>query len=208
MGNLNFWEFSIRKFEAADRVNPPKTGVIVFTGSSSINFWHTLAEDMKPLEVINRGFGGSQIAQVNHYAGRIVIRYRPRAVVLYAGENDLSWPWSKSPEIVLNDFQQFVQIIHSQLPETWIYYVSMKPSPSRHRNWPTVERTNKLIEEYCRTQDRVQYIDVSRAMLDEQGRPRTELFRWDGLHMNSWGYFLWTSIVKPVLMNRFGPLPQ
>jgi hypothetical protein len=69
-------------------------------------FWRTLADDMKPLDVINRGFGGSQIAQVNHYVARIVINYRPRAVVLYAGENDLSWPWSKSPETVFGDSRQ------------------------------------------------------------------------------------------------------
>jgi hypothetical protein len=86
MGNVEFWESSIRNFEKADQAHPPKLGSIVFTGSSSILFWHTLADDMKPLDVINRGFGGSQIAQVNHYVARIVINYRPRAVVLYAGE--------------------------------------------------------------------------------------------------------------------------
>jgi lysophospholipase L1-like esterase len=84
---------------------------------------------MKPLDAINRGFGGSQIAQVNQYASRIVIPYRPRAVVLYAGDNDLSWPWSKSPETVCADFARFVQLIHASLPETWIYYVSMRPAP-------------------------------------------------------------------------------
>lgn len=204
MGNAEFWESSIRKYEQADQVHPPKRGSIVFTGSSSINFWHTLAEDMKPLDVINRGFGGSQIAHVNQYAGRIVIPYRPRAVVVYAGDNDLSWPWSKSPEAVLGDFRRFVEIIHSQLPETWIYYVSMKPAPLRWSNWETLQRTNRMIEEFSRTQDRMEFIDVSAAMLDAHGQPRRELFRWDHLHMNARGYALWTSIIKPVLLSRFG----
>lgn len=131
MGKAESWESSVRQFEEADRLHPPGPGVIVFTGSSSIRLWDTLADDMKPLNVVNRGFGGSQIADVNHFANRIVIPYRPRAVVLYAGENDLSAPWSKSPETVFADFRKFVQIVHSQLPETWIYYVSMKPSPLR-----------------------------------------------------------------------------
>jgi hypothetical protein len=100
MGKPSFWGFQISAYEKADRVNPPKAGVLVFTGSSSIRFWDTLANDMRPLEVINRGFGGSQIAHVNQYASRIIIPYRPRAVVLYAGDNDLSWPWSKTPEQV------------------------------------------------------------------------------------------------------------
>jgi lysophospholipase L1-like esterase len=204
MGNPEFWGSQISAFEKADQANPPKPGIIVFTGSSSIRFWKTLADDMKPLEVINRGFGGSTIAQVNHYASRIVLPYRPRAVVLYAGDNDLSWPSSKSPEQVFEDFQQFVEIIHSQLPETWIYYVSIKPTILRRRNWAKMQKTNQLIVDYIRTQPRTQFIDVSAAMLDGHGQPRAELFRWDGLHMSAKGYAIWTSIIKPVLLSCFG----
>ena len=204
LGQTESWESSIREFEKADQIRPPNPGVVVFTGSSSIHFWDTLADDMKPLDVVNRGFGGSQIAQVNYYAGRIVIPYHPRAVVLYAGENDLSPPWSKSPETVFADFQQFVQIIHAQLPETWIYFVSMKPSPSRFSNWAKFQKTNQLIEDYIRTQDRVQFVDIRHVMLDAQGKPRGELFRPDGLHMNAQGYALWTSLIKPILLSRFG----
>lgn len=205
MGRAKLWESSIRKFEQSDRSNPPKQGVIVFTGSSSIKFWKTLPEDMKPLDVINRGFGGSQIAHVNYFANRIIVPYRPRAVVLYAGENDLSWPWSKSPETVLGDFEEFVEIIHAQLPETWIYYISMKPTRLRQSSWPKLQRTNRMIEEFAKTQERVQYVDVSSAMLDAQGNPRRDLLRWDGLHMNAKGYAIWTSIIKPLLSKRFGP---
>jgi lysophospholipase L1-like esterase len=208
MSNAGSWESSIRAFEEADRVHPPKLGGIVFCGSSSINLWRTLSDDMKPLYVLNRGFGGSQIADVNQYAGRIVIPYRPRAVVLYAGENDLTGRWSKSPETVSGDFKRFVEIIHSRLPDTWIYYVSMKPSPSRWGNWDKLKKANQMIEAFCRTQDRVQFIDVSAAMLNANGQPRRELFGSDYLHMNAQGYSLWTAIIKPVLLSRFGSPPM
>lgn len=204
MGRAWFWESAIRKFEQSDRAKPPKPGVIVFTGSSSIRFWDTLTDDMKPLDVINRGFGGSQIAEVSYFAHRIIVPYRPKAVVLYCGENDLSWPWLKSPETVLADFEHFVQIIHAELPDTWIYYVSMKPSTLRRSNWPRVQKANVLIEMFARTQPRVQFIDVSSAMLDTTGKPRRDLLKWDGLHPSVKCYQLWTSIIKPVLMQRFG----
>jgi lysophospholipase L1-like esterase len=96
-----------------------------------------------------------------------------------------------------------VEIIHTKLPETWIYYISIKPSIRRWSNWGKCQETNGLIADYIRTQPRVQFIDVDRAMLDAQGKPRKELFRWDGLHMNAEGYAVWTSIIKPVLLNRF-----
>lgn len=203
IGNADSWESSIRKFEAEDLAHPPKLGAILFVGSSSINFWHTLARDMEPLNVINRGFGGSQIAHVNHYAGRIVLPYRPRAIVLYAGDNDLSWPWSKSPQTVLNDFTRFVAIVHTGLPETWIYYISIKPCPARWSNWATVQQANRMIAEFASGQERVQFIDVTPPMLDAHGKVRGDLFRWDGLHLNSRGYALWTSIIKPILLERF-----
>ena len=121
------WEPSIRKFEEDDKVNRPKLGGIVITGASSIRRWETLVADMKPLDVINRGFGGSQYSDLNEYAERIVIVYRPRAVVVYEGDNDLAGGSPKTPEMVANDAQQFVKIVYTELPETWIYIMSIKP---------------------------------------------------------------------------------
>src|SRR5438552_276299 len=101
MQRPEFWEFQIRAFEEADRLRAPEPGSIVFIGSSTIRLWRTLERDMAPLRVVNRGFGGCHLAHVNRYAERIVVPYRPRAVVVYAGENDLGWPSRKTPETVL-----------------------------------------------------------------------------------------------------------
>jgi lysophospholipase L1-like esterase len=198
------WESSIRKFEEQDKVNPPKLGGIVFTGSSSIARWETLVNEMKPLDVINRGFGGSQYSDLNQYAKRIVIAYHPRAVVVYEGDNDLAAGSSKTPESVANDARAFVQIIHSALPKTWIYIISIKPSQSRLNEWPRMKAANRMIRYFARTQERVQYIDVASAMFDTQGNLRTDLLVEDGLHPTRKCYKLWTSIIKPVLLQRFG----
>lgn len=207
MGRPWFWSHSIRRFEALDRVASPKPGVIVFTGSSSINFWKTLVDDMKPLDVINRGFGGSQLAQVNYHAKKIVLPYRPCAIVLYAGENDLSWPWSKTPQTVFADFKAFLALVQGVLPQTYIYFISIKPSPRRRRQLPRQREANRLIENFCRTQARVQFIDVTSAMLDKDGEPRVELFVGDRVHPNARCYELWTSIIKPILLRQFEVAP-
>ena len=199
------WESSIRKFEEGDKVNPPKPGGIVFTGASSIRRWETLAAEMKPLDVMNRGFGGSQYSDLNQYAKRIVVAYRPRAVVVYEGDNDLAAGSPKTPEIVANDARQFVKIVHSDLPETWIYVMSIKPSYLRWDEWPKMKAANKLIQDYVKTQERVQYIDVATPMFDAQDKPPRDLFVEDGLHPTAKCYALWTSIIKPVLLQRFGP---
>jgi lysophospholipase L1-like esterase len=203
MGKAWFWRRAIRRFEKSDLAQPPKPGVVVFTGSSSINFWETLAHDMEPLNTVNRGFGGSQMAHVTYYAKKIVLPYSPTAIVVYAGENDLSWPWSKTPETILHDFQEFVDLVHRHLPTTWIYFLSVKPTPLRWKQREKQRRTNQIIQEFCRTKPNAQFIDVSSAMLDSQGKPRRDLFNWDGLHPSARCYKLWTSIILPILMERF-----
>lgn len=199
------WEPSIRKFEEQDKVNPPKLGTIVFAGSSSIARWDTLVEEMKPLDVINRGFGGSQYSDLSRYVKRIVIAYHPRAVVIYEGDNDLAPESSKTPESVAQDARTLVQTIRAGLPETWIYVISVKPSKSRLGAWPRMKEANRMIRDFTRTQEHVQYIDVASAMFDSKGNLRADLFVEDGLHPNLKCYALWTSIIKPLLLQRFGP---
>jgi lysophospholipase L1-like esterase len=198
------WEPDIRKFEEQDKIDPPKPGVIVFAGSSSFARWDTLVGDMKGLNVINRGFGGSQYTDLNQYASRIVIAYHPAVVVVYEGDNDLADGSSKSPQSVASDAKEFARMVHSASPQTWIYFLSIKPSKARWSQWPQMKSANAMIADFAKTQQRVQYIDVASAMLDAQGHPRDELFAEDRLHPNAKCYELWTSIIKPVLLQREG----
>jgi lysophospholipase L1-like esterase len=200
------WEGAIRKFEEEDRRSPPPRGVIVFTGSSSIRFWKSLKEDMAPLPVMNRGFGGSQIHQVTHYADRIVLPYQPRAVVFYAGENDMAGLYlsrKKSPSDIRDAYQGFCEKIHAALPEVPIYYISTKPPKRRLRLWPAMQEANRLVREHCASDERLRYVDVVPAMLDAGGKPRRDVFKWDGIHLNEKGYAIWTSVVRPVLAQAF-----
>jgi lysophospholipase L1-like esterase len=199
------WESSIRVFERQDKVHPVAPGVIVFTGSSSIAYWSSLVDEMKPLTVINRGFGGSEYTDVNHYADRIVIAYRPAAVVVYAGDNDLASPGRKTAQSVAQDVQQFVQIVHAKLPQTWVFVLSIKPSILRWKAWPEIKEADRLIEGFLRTQDHAAYIDVASPMLDSLGRLSSDLFVSDGLHPSAKCYALWTLLIKPVLVQHFPP---
>jgi lysophospholipase L1-like esterase len=199
------WEPAIRDFEDQDKIHPPKPGSIVFAGSSSFRFWDTLVADMKPLEVINRGFGGSEFTDLDLYANRIVIAYHARAVVVYEGDNDLAEGSSKTPEVVAGDFRKFVQIVHGALPDTWIYILSIKPSNLRKKQWPQMNAANKLMQDYAATQQRVQYIDIATPMFDANGNLPRDLFKLDGLHPTPKLYAMWTAIIKPILLQRFGP---
>jgi lysophospholipase L1-like esterase len=199
-GDPKAWESTVRKFEAHDRLQPPPTDVIVFTGSSSITFWSTLAQDMAPLPAINRGFGGSRLNDVVHYAPRLVVAYQPRAVVLFAGTNDISGPKPKTAQAVFDGYRAFVDVVHAALPATPIYYISITPTPSRWKLWPTVQEANRLIAAHTTTDPRLHYIDMTDAIMGADGKPDRSLFRFDRLHPNPKGYAVWTAKIKPILL--------
>lgn len=203
MRSAEFWESSIAAFEEQDRESPPPRGAVLFTGSSSIVKWSSLAEDMAPLPVLNRGFGGSQISHVNHYADRIVVPYAPAIVVLYAGDNDLAAGSPKTPESVAGDFERFVAIVHGAQPDTPVYFLAIKPSILRWDRWPLMERANARIAAFAAATPEVVYVDVATPMLGDDGEPRPELFVLDGLHLSEEGYALWTEIVRPVLLQAW-----
>jgi len=193
----NRFEKTITQFEQSDKKQPPPENAILFVGSSSIRMWKTLQQDMHPLTVINRGFGGSQFTDAIHFAGRIVTPYKPSMIVVYEGDNDIAA--KKSPETVFKDYRRFVGIVRDSLPEVPIFFITIKPSPSRWSMWDDMKKANELIEQYTKLHDGLEYIDVSTPMIDEKGIVRPDIFLEDNLHMNPAGYKLWTSIIKPLL---------
>ncbi|MFW2390568.1 MAG: SGNH/GDSL hydrolase family protein [Polyangiales bacterium] len=197
------WEGEIEEYEAEDAARRPDPGALVFVGSSSIRFWETLSEDMAPMRALNRGFGGSVIAHSTHYADRIIVPYEPSVIVMYAGDNDLAFG-GVSPECALRDFEAFVEKVWKAVPGTAIYFISIKPSPARWEIWDDIKRANALIEARTKTRALLEFIDISEAMLGENGEPDASLYVADGLHLSDRGYEFWTSIVRPRLLNGFG----
>lgn len=191
------WEQDIQKFEAADKANPPKPGAIVFIGSSSIEHWKDVASDFPDKRVLNRGFGGSRIADSTYYAGRIIVPYKPSMVVFYAGDNDIND--GHSAQQVFDDYVAFVARVRKDLPARPIAYISIKPSPSRAKLLPVMREANAKVRAYAATHPDLIYIDVASKMLDAGGQPRAELFVEDRLHMNRAGYDLWRGIIAPFL---------
>ena len=187
----------IEAFEKADAELPPQKGAILFIGSSSIRMWKTLAADFPNHHVLNRGFGGSEVADSVAYADRIVIPYEPRLIVFYAGGNDING--GKTPEQVAAAFKAFVEKVRSKLPETPIDYISIAGNPSRWAQVDKVKAANGMIEKYCHETPGLKYIDVFSHMLGADGLPRPEIFIADKLHMNSEGYKIWTELIRPYL---------
>jgi lysophospholipase L1-like esterase len=198
------FEEDIREFEARDKVSPPPAGAVVVTGSSSVRRWHpTIVKDLAPLSVVPRGFGGSTMEDALHWIDRVAIAYKPRAIVIYEGDNDLG-RFEVPPAKIAGQFDAIVKRIHAALPATRVYVISIKPSVSRWEVWPKAVEANELLKAIAAKNDLVTYIDVATPMLRADGKVMTDIFVEDDLHLNPKGYEIWAAAVRAVLVPAEG----
>lgn len=192
------YEAEISAFEQADRATPPPQRPIVFTGSSSIRYWTSLATDFPNKPVLNRGFGGSELSDVLRYADRVIVKYQPRQIVLYAGENDIA-VGKQSGQQTYDRFATLFRHVRQKLPDVPFVFIAIKHSPSRRLYWPEVNIANRLIERFLASQPSTRFVDVRPVMRQPNGQPKGTLFKADSLHMTEAGYRVWTQAVRPVL---------
>lgn len=192
----NRWEPAILAFEASDRANPRPRGGIVFLGSSSFRRWD-LDKSFPGMDLINRGFGGSQMADALRYLDRIVLPLEPRTLFLYEGDNDIAN--GKSPATVEREFREMVKRVHAALPATKIVFVGVKPSIRRWHLIATVREANARVKAITDGSDLLEFVDVDAPLLDADGKPRADLFVDDKLHLNDAGYAIWTELIAPHL---------
>ena len=190
------WAEAIAAFDA-DAASRP-SGAIVLTGSSSFARWRTMEEYLAPLTVVPRGFGGSTMADVLHYVDRLVMPYTPRAVVIYEGDNDTFY--GESPETIAGQLKEIISKIHTALPDTRVYVLSVKPSLARVNVWDKAQETSNFYKKIVSRDDRLHFIDVATPFLKADGTVMDDVFVADGLHLNDKGNRIWATAIKSALM--------
>lgn len=173
--------------------------LIVFTGSSSVRFWSTVNDNYPNHDIINRGFGGSMMSDLYYYRQELILKYKPKQVFIYEGDNDIFI--GKSTKEIMKDTKKLVKAIRKVLPNTNIVFISAKPSIARWNLKTEYEHFNSKLEKYTKRQKNMEFVDVWNKMLKEDGSLDPTLFIEDGLHMNIAGYTIWKNTIEPFLLN-------
>lgn len=166
---------------------------IVFTGSSSVRMWKNLPSVFPEHQILNTGFGGSQTIDLLGYSKELILKYKPKKVFIYEGDNDISAK-KKSKEII-HTFNELITQIKKSDSITNIVIISPKPSIVRWNLKGKYKRLNRKLEKICKKDYNLEYANVWDIMLDKR-KLKTDLFLNDGLHMNAKGYELWFSVLK------------
>ena len=197
----NTFQNEINAFKKQDSVNPPPLHPILFVGSSSFTKWKSINKDFPGYQIVNRGFGGSRLLDVIHFAEETIFKYHPKQIFIYCGENDLAMDSAVTPTILLERYKTLHKMIRDRLGKKLpIVFVSIKPSISRWKLEQTYLATNQIIKTFLSTDKHATFLDVHQPMLDEHNEVLRDIFIEDKLHMNEKGYAIWIKIIGPQLL--------
>jgi lysophospholipase L1-like esterase len=196
-----FWN-DVQAFKKQDSVHMPPQHEILFVGSSSFTKWTDVQNYFPDHPIINRGFGGSTLLDVMMYADDVILPYNPKQIVIYCGENDLAYSDTVSAQTVANRFIALFDIIRHVWQNVPVDYISIKPSPSRAKLMPKMVEANNIIQSFLKTRPNTAFIDVYHKMLNANGKPISEIFGPDSLHMNAKGYAIWQKEIAPHLSEQ------
>lgn len=191
----------IKAFRKADSITMPPKNAVLLIGSSSFTKWKDVQDYFPAHTMLNRGFGGSSLTDVTYYANDVILKYKPKQILIYCGENDIAGSSSVTADTVLERFKTLYTIIRSKFKRVPIAFISMKPSPSREKYLATMQKGNALIKSFMEQQKKAAYIDVYSSMLDANGKVLTHIFIADKLHMNAEGYKIWQGVIAPYLIH-------
>jgi lysophospholipase L1-like esterase len=198
IGQKNQFEAEITHFEKEDSIQMPIQNSNLFTGSSSIKLWGNLGSNFIGYSVLNRGFGGSKLTDLEIFTERIITKYSPGKIFIYSGENDIDG--GATAEQVLDRFIKVFIKIRTSMPNIPIAFISIKPSIARESQFEIQKQANKLIKRYLQTQSNTDFINIVPKMLLKK-KPNPSLFIADKLHMNQKGYEIWTKKIRRYLIN-------
>jgi lysophospholipase L1-like esterase len=189
-----------QKTLAVAQKEPPAPGSVICIGSSHMQLWKSVKEDLAPLTVHNFGIGGSRMNQAaDLFIDNLAIPFKPRAVILYEGSNDINA--GTKPEEVLANFRKLYGKLHAALPQARLYVLGVVPSPGkRFEKIADLRKTNELLAKECATQSWMKFIDVTEPLIGADGKPKEELFKPGDIHMLPAGYVVWKSVIAPVII--------
>jgi lysophospholipase L1-like esterase len=197
----------LTRFQAAGTAMLPLPGsgpgdrcAIWFIGSSTIHRWDDLADDMAPWKIVKRGVDGATFPQLIERFANDPAKVPPRAIVLYAGENDLAG--GARVEDIQRRLYEFLDTKNRMFGRIPVLLISLKPSPGRWSDRPEQVRYNAQVRKLVEEDLSLSYIEIGPLLMD--GKRPGDHYHSDGIHLTQASYRLWAPVLKAALAQHLG----
>jgi lysophospholipase L1-like esterase len=172
-------------------------GAIVLLGNSLFNNWmyYNWASVFPDHPVLNRAFGGSKWRSMLNWIPDLITCYKPKEVMLYWGENEISTGETK--EKVISDFKKVIDAIRLAHPELRITVLALQVCPARRNRKADIDWINEQYGLYLSNKPNTGILDIARHT-----NGHDEYFRPDGIHLQTAGYQVWKRVITEYLNNK------
>lgn len=180
-------------------VPAPAPGGILMVGSSIFGRWKSCTNDLAPLPVLNRAFGGSVVGDQLFFFDQIVPSSRAALVLWYCGSNDVNS--KQTPEDIVKNTGKWIKRTRAALPQVHILLVSIMRAPQKREIGllAKVDEVNKGLIQLAASIPDVTYADVNPAVETPDGEPVIECYVQDKLHLTAEGYRRMASVLRPLM---------
>lgn len=193
------WQEDVGKLSSSNSVDGSSEHVL-FLGSSSFRLWDSIVQDLEPLKVVRRAYGGARYRDLAIHTPELIKGLKfSKAVVFIANDITGSEKEDIDPETVSKLARVVIYQLRQEQPDCQIHLLAVTPTPSRYKHWHRIQVTNTMLRKIAESTEGVFYIPTAYAFLDRDGHPRAELFKDDRLHLNQSGYQIWSRIIQGAL---------
>ena len=199
-GWLHRYAADVEELAAKAAADTRKDIDVLFFGSSSIRLWNGLEEMMAPLSVVNRGYGGATVRDILVNYDKLMAHYSPKAFVVFCDNDICGNEGELTVSGVLDHYRLLFNRLDQDYPGVPVFFLSWKYSGLRAFMRDTQKLVNDVMADYASSSNQVTFVDVNATLLQPDGDINQSLFESDNLHINRDGYLLWTSVLKPLLL--------
>ena len=155
---------------------------------------------------VNHGFGTSSADDLLYYYDRMVRPYKPRALVLATGGNDVGFGYTAKE--VMEIEARIIDWAQADFPGIKIYCFSTDPNV-KHKGEKTRgtrfrDEYDELLEDYCRRRENCTYVSLVNQPfyfenpedVGDYDKVRDDIFVKDGVHLNPKGYAMFMDFLR------------
>ena len=189
----NATEQSLRKLNSPK--NSANRGKVVLMGSCLMDRWESVYSAFGSTRVINNAVPESTFQNWIHWGVRLAGDYKPKALVVCLGIENLRNGSCRSGLQMAEQMQAVLGVIHKKTKKTKIFFCSLPLLPGRGLEWDMVAEYNEKMKAFCKANPKyMTYLKLAESLMSGN-TPKASYFYGTHTWLSKSGYGVMKNVV-------------